>query len=89
VFPVRYAYKKVKQPLYQAVQAVRHRGSHIVWTIDSYIRFEIFTAVTMKNIVFWDITPCGSCTYLRFRGTYRLHSRADKNPRARNNICSN
>jgi hypothetical protein len=23
-------------------------------------RFEIFTAVTMKNAVFWDVTPCGS-----------------------------
>jgi hypothetical protein len=26
-----------------------------------YIRFEVFTAVTMKNAVFWDITPFGSC----------------------------
>jgi hypothetical protein len=25
------------------------------------LRFEIFTAVTMKNAVFWDATPCGSC----------------------------
>jgi hypothetical protein len=25
------------------------------------VRFEVFTAVTMKNGVFWDITPCGSC----------------------------
>jgi hypothetical protein len=24
-----------------------------------YIRFEVFTAVTMKNGVFWDVTPCG------------------------------
>jgi hypothetical protein len=24
------------------------------------IRFEDFTAVTMKNNVFWDVTPCGS-----------------------------
>jgi hypothetical protein len=22
---------------------------------------EVFTAVTMKNCVFWDVTPCGSC----------------------------
>jgi hypothetical protein len=26
-----------------------------------YVRFEVFTAVTMKNSVFWDVTPCGSC----------------------------
>jgi hypothetical protein len=25
-----------------------------------YIRSEVFTAVTMKNAVFWDVTPCGS-----------------------------
>jgi hypothetical protein len=24
------------------------------------VRFEVFTAVTMKNGVFWDVTPCGS-----------------------------
>jgi hypothetical protein len=26
-----------------------------------YVRFEVFTAVTMKNGVCWDVTPCGSC----------------------------
>jgi hypothetical protein len=25
------------------------------------VRFEVFTAVTMKNGVLWDVTPCGSC----------------------------
>jgi hypothetical protein len=33
------------------------------------VRFEVFTAVTMKNDVFWDVTPCGSCTNRRFWGT--------------------
>jgi hypothetical protein len=28
---------------------------------NSDVRFEVFTAVTMKNGVFWDVTPCGSC----------------------------
>jgi hypothetical protein len=23
-------------------------------------RFEVFTAMTRKNAVFWDVTPCGS-----------------------------
>jgi hypothetical protein len=27
------------------------------------VRFEVFTAVTMKNGVFWVVTPCGSCSY--------------------------
>jgi hypothetical protein len=25
------------------------------------VRFEVVTAVTMKNGFFWDVTPCGSC----------------------------
>jgi hypothetical protein len=33
------------------------------------LRFEVFTAVTMKNGVFWDVTPCGSWKNRRFRGT--------------------
>jgi hypothetical protein len=28
---------------------------------DYNVRFEVFTAVTMKNCVFWGVTPCGSC----------------------------
>jgi hypothetical protein len=31
-----------------------------------YIRFEVSTAVTMKNVVFCDVTPCGSCKNRRF-----------------------
>jgi hypothetical protein len=34
-----------------------------------YVRFEVFTAVTMKNCVFWDATPCGSYKNRRFGGT--------------------
>jgi serine/threonine protein kinase len=33
------------------------------------VRFEAFMAVTMKNGVFWDVTPCGSCNNRRFGGT--------------------
>jgi hypothetical protein len=25
-----------------------------------YVRFEVITAVTTKNVVFWDVTQCGS-----------------------------
>jgi Na+/H+-translocating membrane pyrophosphatase len=28
----------------------------------SLVKFEVFTAVTMKNGVFWDVAQCGSCT---------------------------
>jgi hypothetical protein len=33
------------------------------------VRFEVFTAVAMKNGVFWDVTPCGFCMNRRFGGT--------------------
>jgi hypothetical protein len=38
------------------------------------VGFEVFTAVIMKTIIFWDVTPCSllRCNR-RFGGTYRLH----------------
>jgi hypothetical protein len=30
------------------------------------VKFEVFTAVTMKNGIFWDVTSCGSCKNRRF-----------------------
>jgi hypothetical protein len=33
------------------------------------VRFEVFKVVTMKNAVFWNVTPCGSCKNRRFGGT--------------------
>jgi hypothetical protein len=47
--------------------------------IFSYVRFEIFLAVTMKNVVFWDVTPCRSCKNRHFRRMYRLHHRLGNN----------
>jgi hypothetical protein len=41
-------------------QFVPHR-THITSPPKRSVRFEVFTAVTMKNAVFWDVTPCGSC----------------------------
>jgi hypothetical protein len=32
----------------------------------------------VKNAVFWDVTPCGSCNNRRFGGTERLHHPDDK-----------
>jgi hypothetical protein len=37
--------------------------------LNFYVRFQVFTAVAMKNGVFWDVTPCGSCKNRRFGGT--------------------
>jgi hypothetical protein len=35
------------------------------------VRFGVFTAMTMKNGVFWDVTPCCSCKNLLTRATWR------------------
>jgi hypothetical protein len=43
--------------------------SNINKYLQKYVRFEVFPAVTMKNGVFWDVTPRGSCKNRRFRGT--------------------
>jgi hypothetical protein len=40
------------------VQVSEHR--QVVNKIQN-VRFEVFTAVTMKNAVFWDVPPCRSC----------------------------
>jgi hypothetical protein len=44
-----------------------------------YVRFEVFTAVIMKNGIFWDVTERGSCKNRRFGGTWRLLHQVDKN----------
>jgi hypothetical protein len=42
----------------------------------------------MKNVEFWDVTPCGSCKNRHFGGMSRLPQQGDKNRRARNNVSS-
>jgi hypothetical protein len=37
------------------------------------VKFGVFTAVTMKNFLFWDVTPCDSFKNRGFRGMHRLH----------------
>jgi hypothetical protein len=53
------------------------------------VRFEIFTAMIMKNSVFWDVTPCGSCKNRCFGGTHHLRHQGDKNWQARKDVSSN
>jgi hypothetical protein len=43
----------------------------------------------MKNAVFRDMTPCGSCKNRRFRGTYRLHHLCEKNYHRASNKVTN
>jgi hypothetical protein len=44
------------------------------------VRFEVFTAMTMKNAVFWDVASCRYFLNRRFGGTYRLHLQGIRNP---------
>jgi hypothetical protein len=48
------------------------------------LRSEVFTAVTMKNSVFWDVKPCGPCKTQCFGWTFRLHLTEDNNRQAKN-----
>jgi hypothetical protein len=45
--------------------------------------------ITVKNAVFWDVTPRGSYTKRRFGGTYRLHDQGENIERDRNNVGNN
>jgi hypothetical protein len=45
-----------------------------LWITNINVGSEVFTAVAMKSIIFWDITPCSPLgVNRRFGGTYRLH----------------
>jgi hypothetical protein len=64
----RYVTEKIK---YINKYIINNSLSVAILQINSYIvlRFEVLTAVTMKNGVFWVITPCGSWKNRRFGGT--------------------
>jgi hypothetical protein len=43
------------------------------------VGFEVYTAVFMKSIIFWDMTLCSPSSFnRRFGGTYRLHLQGGK-----------
>jgi hypothetical protein len=46
----------------------------------SYIRFEVFTAVNMKNVVFWDVPMCRFCVNRRFARIFRMEISASEEP---------
>jgi hypothetical protein len=43
------------------------------------VRFEVFTAVTLKNALFWVIMSSGSYKNRRLGGIQHLHHQSDKN----------
>jgi hypothetical protein len=58
VFPVRY---ELDSYIPEDCILHIHRRENLKSYKRKHIRFEVFTAVTMKNGVFWDVTPCDSC----------------------------
>jgi hypothetical protein len=50
--------------LSSGIKQPKHEADHshvIIWLRQGSVRFEVFTAVTMKNGYSWVVTPCGSC----------------------------
>jgi hypothetical protein len=43
--------------------------------------------MTMKNVVFWDVAPCGSRKNGNFGGTYCLHLQGENNLLAKSTLA--
>jgi hypothetical protein len=70
--------KKTFCTTYEAIlpETLRKPAAHnLITSLLSVSRFKIlgFTAVTMKNVVFWNFTPYGYCKKRCFGGRYRLN----------------
>jgi hypothetical protein len=67
IFPDRLKFAAVK-PIFR--NGDKHEPSNYrpisLLSTFSKVRFDVFTAVTMKNGVCWVVTPCGSCKNRRF-----------------------
>jgi hypothetical protein len=45
-----------------------------IWTwLSTCVGFEVFTAATMKNAVFWDVAPGGFIINQCFGGKHQVH----------------
>jgi hypothetical protein len=42
-------------------QQQQQQQQRIFLEVPPLLTFEVFMAVAMKNAIFWDVTPCGSC----------------------------
>jgi hypothetical protein len=66
--PVQVCVKDLTPTLTELTQLLPNEISALKQSNDC-VRFEVFMAVTMKNVVFWYVTPCGSCKNRSFGGT--------------------
>jgi hypothetical protein len=68
----------LRKEKYEVSAKYLHVSPFQIWNKLTDVRFEDFTAVTMKNAVFLDVAPCRCCVNRRFGGTYRLHLQGRK-----------
>jgi hypothetical protein len=73
-------HKRIDGSRYQILKL--QNGSTAI--LNTSVKFEYSTVVTIKNAVFWDVAPCSYFVNRRFGGTYRLHLQGIRNPRAMN-----
>jgi hypothetical protein len=43
------------------------------------VGFDVFTAVTIRNAAFWDVSPRGFTINRRFEGTFGIHLQGRRN----------
>jgi hypothetical protein len=61
------------------------RAQHDTVNSTSDVGFEVFTAVVMKSIIFWDMTSCSPLSFKqRFGVTYCLHLQGRRNKFSKN-----
>jgi hypothetical protein len=58
---------------YKEFYLVGYNAVYQFRTMFSFVRSEVFSAVTTKTTVFWDVAPCRYCINRRFGGTYCLY----------------
>jgi hypothetical protein len=68
-------------PRHDALKTNSRQGKNSIYSM------LVFTAVTMKIAVFWDLVPCRSSVNRRFGGTYRLHLQGRKIRERGTSVC--
>jgi hypothetical protein len=77
--------------LFKRVDTIPHTTYELISErITQYVvGFEVFTAVVMKSITFWDMTPCSPSSFnLHFGGTYRFQLQGRRNKFSKNQLES-
>jgi hypothetical protein len=59
---------RMQMPLDRLLSTGTSDGRAMIIMLDKLVRFEVFTVVTIKNAVFWDVTSCRSYVNRRFGG---------------------